>query len=417
MQHAKAEIITIGTELLLGQIVNTNSQWLSDQMAQQGIDVYYHTVVGDNHSRVESVFRLAQERSDIIIVSGGLGPTEDDMTREAFQHLTGMEMIEHPPAIEKIKNFFEKRQMAMTPNNYRQARVFKDSYVINNDVGMAPGMIVTYQKRTWVFLPGVPNELKHMMRTIVMPYFSNAIKQHMVIRSMILKFIGIGEAQLEHELIDMIKKQQNPTIAPLAQSDGLIIRLTAKDNSLEKVMQRLEETKQTIYSKVGNYIYGIDTETIEDKIVHMLKTQNKRIGAAESVTGGMFTNKLIDVQGASQICPGSVVTYDAQTKQNLLKIPAQVIKTEGVVSEACAIEMAKSVCHILQTDLGISFTGVAGPDSLEGQEVGTVYIAIYEVSGAYEVQKFIFHGERNEIRRRATLKGFELLFKFLNKDI
>lgn len=417
MKNTNAEIITIGTELLLGQITNTNARWLSEQLAEQGINVHYHTVVGDNHIRVKKMFQLAQDRSDIIIVSGGLGPTEDDMTREAFQQLTGMEMMEHQPSIDKIKEFYLKRNRTMTPNNHRQARVFKGAHVIYNDIGMAPGMIVTYNEKTWVFLPGVPNELEHMVETTVMPYFANKIDEKMMIRSLTIKFMGIGESQLEHDLIDLIINQDNPTIALLAQKNGLIIRLTAKDGSLEKVTNRLEETKEAIYEKVGNYIYGENNETIEQKTYELLKSQNKCISAAESLTGGMFTERLFGVNGASAVCPGGVVTYDAETKQQLLNISKDTIEAKGVVSEACAIEMAENVCHVLQTNIGISFTGVAGPEQLEGHEVGTVFICIYEDPGKQVVRKFIFHGDRNDIRRRTAQKGFELLFEVLNSKI
>src|SRR5690625_2605700 len=415
MQHNKAEIITIGTELLLGQILNTNAQWLSEHMAQQGINVYHQTVVGDNHERVQSAFQMAQARSDIIIVSGGLGPTDDDMTREAFQSLTSMEMVEDTITIKKIKDFFVKRDMPITPNNRRQARGSKQAHVLQNDVGMAPGMIVSHDGRTWVFLPGVPKEMKHMFQTHVMPYLVERMDHQMVIRSMILRFIGIGESQLEHELYDMIKNQDNPTIAPLAQSDGLIIRLTAKDETAEAADMRLEKTKAAIKDRVGTYLYGINQDAIEEKAVHLLKKQNKRLSAAESLTGGLFTQQLVGVSGASDVCPGSIVAYDAQTKQNLLHISPQLIQEHGVVSSECAIAMARNVRDALKSHIGISFTGVAGPNTLENQDVGTVYICVYESADHYIVHQCHFHGDRNDIRRRTTLKGFELLFNFLTK--
>src|SRR5690625_601843 len=415
MQYNKAEIITIGTELLLGQILNTNAQWLSEHMAQQGINVYHQTVVGDNHERVQSAFQMAQARSDIIIVSGGLGPTDDDMTREAFQSLTSLEMVEDPVTIKKIEDFFAKRDMPMTPNNHRQARVFKQAYVLQNDVGMAPGMIVSHDDRTWVFLPGVPKEMKHMFQTHVMPYLVERMDHRMVIRSMILRFIGIGESQLEHELYDMIKSQNNPTIAPLAQSDGLIIRLTAKDETVEAADMRLEKTKSAIKDRLGTYLYGTDHDTIEEKTVQRLKNLNKRLSAAESLTGGLFTQQLVGGSGASDVCPGSVIAYDAQTKQNLLYISPQVIQKHGVVSSDCAVAMAKNVRDTLKVDIGISFTGVAGPSTLENKDVGTVYICVYESADHYIVRQYHFHGDRNDIRRRTALKGFELLFNFLTK--
>lgn len=413
MKQFKTEIVAIGTELLLGQIANTNAQWLSEQLAMIGMDTYYHTVVGDNHKRVEDVFRQAQKRSDVIIVSGGLGPTEDDMTREAFQNMTELEIVDDKLSIKKIEEFFAKRSSKMTPNNKRQARVFSDSTVIENKLGMAPGMIVTYENKTWIFLPGVPREMKQMATDVALPYIHKISGHSMIIQSTVLRFIGIGESRLEHELQELIHTQENPTIAPLAQRDGVVIRLTAKDSSLEKVTERLQQTKAEILSKVGDFLYGIDEETIEERVFELLKKRNLRIAAAESLTGGMFTEKLISVSGASAVCPGGIICYDPAVKKNVLNVPEQIIRSKGVVSAECALELAENVCDVLDSEIGISFTGVAGPNDLEGQQVGTVYIAVFHKQGKNHVEKYIFQGDREMIRERATLKGFEIIFNFL----
>lgn len=413
MKQFKTEIIAIGTELLLGQIANTNAQWLSEQLAMIGMDTYYHTVVGDNNERVEGVFRQAQNRSDVIIVSGGLGPTEDDMTREAFQSMTGLEIIEDKSSIKKIEDFFARRSSQMTPNNKKQARVFSCSTVIENKLGMAPGMIVNYENKTWIFLPGVPREMKQMATDVALPYIHKASGHSMIIQSTVLRFIGIGESRLEHELQELIHTQKNPTIAPLAQTDGVVIRLTAKDSSIKKVTERLNETKAEILSKVGNFLYGIDEETIEEKVFERLKKENLRIAAAESLTGGLFTEKLISVAGASIVCPGGIVCYDPAVKRNVLQVPKQMIDTHGVVSAECALELAKNVCNVLDSEIGISFTGVAGPNDLEGKQVGTVYIAVFNKHGNHIVEKHIFQGDRAMIRQRATIKGFEIIFNYL----
>lgn|SRR5690625_2876074 len=415
MKQLKSEIIAIGTELLLGQIANTNAQWLSEQLALHGINTFYHTVVGDNHNRVEEIFRQAQDRSDVIIVTGGLGPTEDDMTREAFQSMTGTKLIEHSPSMNKIEAYFANQQTQMTPNNYRQARVFEGAIVIENKVGMAPGMIVKNEGKIWFFLPGVPREMKQMAKDDVFPYINRTTDQETIIQSMILRFIGIGEAKLEHELKDIIQSQHNPTIALLAQPDGLVIRLTVKESTLEKAQQRLESTKEQIANRVGHFMYGINDETIEREIVHLLKKASKNIAAAESLTGGLFTERLISVEGASHVCPGGIVCYNTTIKRDLLGISPDIIRSYGVVSQECAVSMAQKICQQMSTDIGISFTGVAGPQTIENKEVGTVYISIYHTSGKYIVEKFLFNGDRNTIRNRAVLKGFEMLFKFLKK--
>lgn len=413
MKSFKSEIIAIGTELLLGQVVNTNAKWMSEQLATNGIDTYYHTVVGDNLMRVVDTFKQAQSRSNLIIVSGGLGPTEDDMTREAFQTMSNLEIFEHKPSMDKIKAFFENQHLKMTPNNHKQARIFENAIVIENRVGMAPGMIVEFEGKTWVFLPGVPREMEQMFTDTVLPYLKRESGEHMMIQSMILRFIGIGEAQLEHELKDLIHSQTNPTIAPLAQAEGLIIRLTAKERSSQKVMALLNETKQKILDKVGKYVYGFDEETIVEKVFHMLKKQNKRVAAAESLTGGMFIEKLISLDGASSVCPGGIVCYDTSVKKNVLNVSADTIDLYGVVSETCAIEMAKNSCDVLESDIGISFTGVAGPNGLEGHPAGTVFISLYSRTGECIVERFLFQGDRESIRNRATRKGYEILFNYL----
>src|SRR5690625_1987292 len=336
------------------------------------------------------------------------------MTREAFQSMRQLEIVEHAPSIEKIELFYQKQQTNMTPNNRRQARVFAGAKVIENKLGMAPGMIVTYEGKIWVFIPGVPREMKQMASDTVLPYILDKSDEDMVIESKVLRFIGIGESHLEHELQDLIHNQSNPTIAPLAQNDGVVVRLTAKETTKEKANKLIEETKQQILSRIGDYLYGFDKESIAEKIYTMLKKQNKRLTAAESLTGGMFVEKLISLDGASAVCPGSIVCYDTSVKRDLLKVSSQTITEKGVVSRECALEMARNIRQLLSSNIGISFTGVAGPNSLEGKQVGTVYIAISD-DEREEVQKFLFQGDRDTIRRRATMKGYEMLFNFLKE--
>ncbi|RKQ37545.1 competence/damage-inducible protein A [Oceanobacillus halophilus] len=412
-KQLKSEIVAVGTELLLGQIANTNAQWLSEKLALQGINIYHHTVVGDNLQRIKKVFEQAQNRSDIILVTGGLGPTEDDLTREAFQLMSNLEMTEHAPSMKKIKNYFSRHNQNMTPNNSRQARVFKGSKVLFNRVGMAPGMIVKHESNTWIFLPGVPGEMKDIVTHDVLPFLQEETGNKELIKSLVLKFIGIGESALEHELKSLIQSQQNPTIAPLAQNNGILLRLTAKGESEKYVDELLDKTKSQILAKVGDYFFGENDQTIEQEVVRLLQEQNKKIAAAESLTGGMFTNKLISVNGASSVCPGGIVSYDKKVKQNILGVAPETIKNKGTVSEECAIEMAQNVSQKLDSDIGISFTGVAGPDRVEGKPVGTVYIALISKDGYQLVQRFEFMGNRNIIRNRATLKGLEIIFNFL----
>lgn len=412
----QTEIIAIGTELLLGQIANTNAQWISQQLALSGVNTYYHSVVGDNIKRVESVFKKAHERSNIIIVSGGLGPTEDDLTREAFQTIYDNEIISHEPSLIKIKEYYKKQGLIMTPNNERQARVFENTeIVIPNQYGMAPGMIINFEERIWIFLPGVPREMKQMTTDTVLPYLEEK-NGKTVIQSRVLRFFGVGESRLEHDLQDLIKSQDNPTIAPLAQKNGVTIRLTAKAETVSKAQALLEKSKTDVLAKVGEYYYGEDSDTLQEKVKNELEKAGFWIASAESLTGGMFSDNLISVSGAGNVSRGGIVCYHPSVKINTLGVSAELINREGTVSEACARELAKNVAKKLDANIGISFTGVAGPDNVEGKDVGTVFIGIY-INGLEEVHEFKFLGEREDIRYRTTIKGFELIYNLLTKKM
>ncbi|MEI3597183.1 MULTISPECIES: competence/damage-inducible protein A [unclassified Oceanobacillus] len=409
----KAEILAVGTELLLGQIANTNAQWISKQLALYGINVYNHVVVGDNLNRVAGTFKQAHDRSDIIIVTGGLGPTEDDLTREAFQAICNIPIVEHEPSMKKIEDWFKRTGWQMTPNNRRQARVFETATVLFNKQGMAPGMIVQYEERTWIFLPGVPREMKAMFKEDILPYLYKLTGKEQMIRSTILKFLGIGESALEHELQDLIREQTNPTIAPLATDDGIIIRLTAKADSEEGLDALLTEAKSAVLLKVGDYFVAENDETIEQIIIEHFKKKQLSIAAAESLTGGKFTDRLISVSGASEVVQGGVVCYSEAVKTGVLEVPEQVIAEKGTVSEACALSLARNVREKLQSSVGISFTGVAGPNEVEGKQVGTVYIGLSVIGEEDKAFGFQFQGDRNTIRNRTVMKGLELIFNYV----
>lgn len=412
-KQIKSEIIAVGTELLLGQIANTNAQWISQQLALAGMDIYHHSVVGDNLDRVRAQFAQAQSRSDVIIVTGGLGPTDDDLTREAFQSLTHLEMVEHKPSMDKITAFFQKQHSSMTPNNTKQARVFAGAEVIPNRVGMAPGMIVSHEGKMWVFTPGVPREMKPMITDHVLPAILKQTGERTVIQSVMLRFIGIGESRLEHELKTIIEQQTNPTIAPLAQDPGVSIRITAKADTTKSAARLIEETKKQIMQKVGTYCYGVDDDTLEGNVFQRLKQKGWTLAAAESLTGGKFSDQLVAVEGASAAFAGGIVCYDTQVKEKVLHVSHHTIQEKGTVSEECALEMALNVSNQLDATVGISFTGVAGPDTIEGKEAGTVYIALVNRDGYRQVKKYTFAGNRQAVRKKSVIKGYELLFHYL----
>lgn len=407
-----AEIIAIGTELLLGQIANTNAQWMSQQLALHGMNTFYHTVVGDNLQRIIGVIEQALQRSNVIIISGGLGPTKDDLSREAFAHISNIPIVEEKESLAKIETFFRKHNLEMTPNNKLQARVFKDSIVLPNQWGMAPGNIVEYKDKVVIFLPGVPREMKQIFRDHVIPYLKK-LNGEMVIQSKVLKFIGVGESALEHQLQELIDKQDNPTIAPLSHKDGVTIRITAKAETIATANAMLEETKAAILAHVAPYYYGENDESIEEVVCHLLKKANRTLAAAESLTGGMFQQKIVSVPGASHVFKGGIVSYATEVKEQVLNVPRAIIEREGTVSKACAQAMAQQVRKLMDADIGISFTGVAGPEPIEGKPVGTVVIGLIDKNGYEQIEQFTLHGDRKQIRYRTMLKGFEMLFHYL----
>ena len=413
-KELNAEIIAVGTELLLGQITNTNAAWIAEQLALNGINTFYHTVVGDNLERLTEIFRQAQERSDTIIITGGLGPTEDDLSREAFQKLSGLSIVTDQQALDRIQAFFDHKGETMTENNRRQARIFEHSTVLENLTGMAPGNLVEYEGARWIFMPGVPREMKQIFTDSVLPYLAN-LNGGQLIHSTVLRFAGIGESLLEEKLHQLITEQNNPTIAPLATDDGVTIRISAKAASADEAASMIQATREKIMDVVGEHYYGQDDETIEQKTAELLMKHQKTISSAESLTGGLFADKMVDTPGISSAFKGAIVCYAPEIKEHILHIPEAIIQEEGTVSEKCAELLARNVSNVMKTDIGISFTGAAGPDSLEGHPPGTVYIGLFDKDGFQEVERSHFQGDRKAIRYRSVLKGYEMLLRYLKK--
>lgn len=406
-----AEIIAVGTELLLGQIVNTNAQFLSKQLADLGINVYFHTVVGDNSNRLKAAIEIAESRSDLLIFTGGLGPTKDDLTKETIASHLGKKLVFDETALHSIEDYFLKTNLKMTENNRKQALVFEGSDVLPNDHGMAPGMVLVENERTYMLLPGPPSEMEPMVVHYGLHYLLTKISEREKIVSRVLRFFGIGESTLETEIDDLIEQQSNPTIAPLASEGEVTLRLTAKHASVTEADRMLDKTEELICARVGEYLYGYDDSSLLEEMMKLLKQHQLTIAAAESLTGGMFQEQLTSIAGASQIVKGGVVCYTNEVKANILHVKKETIANDGVVSERCAAELAENVAHLLDAKIGISFTGVAGPDEQEGKPVGTVYIGIYLDSQPIKVEKLKLAGNRNSIRKRAVKYGLYLLIK------
>lgn len=408
-----AEIIAVGSELLLGQIANTNAQFISRQLADYGINVYYHTVVGDNKERLKKALSIAKERADIIIFTGGLGPTKDDLTKETIACELNCSLELNIDAMKQIEEYFIRTKRPMPENNRKQALIFSGSTVLKNDHGMAPGMALKVESKIYILLPGPPFEMKPMFKNYAIPYLQHELQLREKIISRVLRFFGIGESQLETDIQDLIDEQTNPTIAPLAKDGEVTLRLTAKHHDEKYAKLLIQQLEEKILSRVGDYFYGYDDTSLCKELMKLLKQEQLTIASAESLTGGAFMAELTNFSGASQVVKGGIVCYTNEVKKNLVNVSMETLDTFGAVSEQCAKEMAEQIRLKLESDIGVSFTGVAGPTSLEQKSVGTVFIG---VSTKNETKVFSLHlaGSRAGIRTRSVQYGMYFVWKLLN---
>lgn len=411
-----AEIIAVGSELLLGQIVNTNARFLSQHLAGLGINVYFHTVVGDNSDRLKSALDIAEKRSNLIIFTGGLGPTKDDLTKETIAKHLGKQLVMDSEALSSIELFFKKTNRIMTENNKKQALVFEGSHILPNHHGMAPGMMVENNGYIYMLLPGPPKEMEPMFLQFGTAALAEKINTDEKIVSRVLRYFGIGEAALETEIIDLIDQQSNPTIAPLAADGECTLRLTAKHKDIAAANEMLDDIENKINARVGQYCYGYDNTSLMAELTKHLTYKKFTIAAAESLTGGLFQQELTSFTGASAYFKGGVVCYTNEVKHNVLKVKKETIEQYGVVSSECARELAENVVSLISTDIGISFTGVAGPGELEGKPVGTVYIGIAIKGRPTIVEKLQLGGTREANRTRSIKYGCYYLMKHLKES-
>lgn len=409
-----AEIIAVGSELLLGQIANTNAQFLSQELADLGINVFYHTVVGDNSKRLEQAITMAQERADLILFSGGLGPTKDDLTKETIARILGKRLTYDERAMDTIKDYYKKANRVMTENNKKQALVLDESEILVNDHGMAPGMALTSEGKTYMLFPGPPREMRPMFINYGKVYLQSRLHAHERIASRVLRFFGIGESRLETEILDLIESQTNPTIAPLAGYGEVTLRLTAKSATSEEARRLLDSLEKKISKRVGEFLYGYGETTLEKEVSSRLHDRKLTVACAESLTGGWFAETLTSLPGASDIFKGGIICYTNEAKESLLQIPHGLLEKEGAVSEECARQLAEKIRAQLSADLGISFTGVAGPGKSEGKEVGTVYIGVAEKGKPTAVKQLVMAGDRNRIRSQTVKNGLFQLLKLLS---
>jgi len=404
-----AEILAVGTELLMGQIVNTNAQYLTKRLNDLGVNVYYHSVVGDNPVRLKECLRLALNRCDVVITTGGLGPTRDDITKETIAEIMGVKLVRHEETFRNIKCFFERVDRRMMVNNIKQADIPEGCTIIPNHNGTAPGCIIEKDGKTVIMLPGPPKEMIPMFEETVSPFFERKTGQ--VIGSRMLKVFGIGESEMEMKILDLIEAQSNPTIAPYVNMGEVVIRVTARSKDYDEAMKMIDPVIEKIKERLGSNLYAFDGESLEEIVVQLLIERNISISTAESCTGGMLASKLVNVPGVSKVFTNGFITYSNQSKTDILGVSPDTISTFGAVSKETAVEMVKGLVKKTATRAGIAITGIAGPDGGTPEKpVGTVWIAVM-LDGEIEAGLFRQNGDRERVRHMACLNALNMLRK------
>lgn len=406
----KAEIVSVGTEILLGEIVDTNSAYIAARMPALGIDVYYKHVVGDNLGRLVEVLRRGWERSDLIITTGGLGPTEDDLTREAIAELMGEQTFVDPDQEELLRARYRTRNAPMPERNIKQAWLIPSARAVANPRGSAPGWWVEKDGKIIVSMPGPPAEMNRMWDEEVAP---ELLKRNpgIVLVKRTLKTAGLGESNVD-EILSPLLKTTNPSVGIYARADGVHVRLAAKAPSPAQAESLIAPIEAQMRTLLAPHVWGIDDDTFESVIGQMLKARGLTLASMESCTGGLFADTITNVSGSSAYFRGSIVSYATEVKE-LMGVDPAIIATHGVVSQPTANAMAQAVRERLQADIGVGITGVAGPDPQDGVPVGQVYIAVATSDGPPEELSFQFPQSRTAIKRRAVTQAILLLYRAL----
>ncbi len=402
------EIIAVGTEILLGNIVNTNAAYLAEKCAALGLSCYHQDVVGDNEERLAETLKMALSRSDIILLSGGLGPTQDDLTKEVAAKVCGKELYLHEPSREAIRQFFAERNLEITENNWKQAMVPEGCIVVENPGGTAPGIIMAENGKHVVLMPGPPGELIPMFERSIMPYLAGLGSG--VIYSQTVKICGVGESKAESMVEDLVEAQNNPTIATYAKTGEVHLRVTATASDEKEAKKLVKPVVKELKGRFGNHVYTTDNNvTLEKSVVDLLMANKLTACTVESCTGGMLSARLINVPGVSEVFKSGYVTYSNKSKRRLLGIKKSNLLKHGAVSEQIAREMAKTAAALARTDVSVSTTGIAGPDGGTPEKpVGLVYIGC-NVCGRITVKECRFHGSREKIRESTVAAALSLM--------
>ena len=405
-----AEILSVGTELLLGQIVDSNAAYLGRTLAGLGIDLYYKSTVGDNEGRVIDTLRRARDRADLIITSGGLGPTEDDLTKECIAQVFEEELVLHEPSLEQIRAFFARRGVHNMPErNVKQALIYANGRMLHNPNGTAPGALLEKDGKIVISLPGPPNEMIPMVENHVIPLLSERLegkRQYLVTR--VVRFIGIGESAVEEQVQDLIHGT-NPTLAPLAHTGEVHLRIGAKAESPEEAEALIVPLETELRRRVGRFIYGVDKTTLEAAVIDLLKARGKTAACAESCTGGGLGARFTSIPGSSAAFLGGVIAYSNDAKVKLLGVDPGLLAAHGAVSAPVAEAMARGAQERLGADFAVSITGIAGPDGGTAEKpVGLVYVGVATPDRVYATENH-FIGIREDVRRRSTQIALQLL--------
>ncbi len=408
----RVEILAVGTELLLGQIANTNARWMSESLAAIGADVLRHQVVGDNLDRIVEAMRLSAGRAEVVIVTGGLGPTQDDITRDALAVVMGAPMVRHPELEDLLREKFRSfGRREMPESNLRQADVPEGARYLTPSRGTAPGLVADLPGAARIYaVPGVPEEMVEMMETTILPELAS--QGVAVVRSQVLRCAGIGESALAERIDDLFSGSVNPTIAFLASSGEVKVRITAKAATAEAAERLIEPVAEEIRRRLGDVVFTTDDETLEAAVVRLLTDAGATLACAESITGGGVGARITSVQGASEVFVGSAVVYRNEAKASVLGVSRETLEGPGPVSEECALEMAAGTRRVFGSDLGLSLTGAAGPESHGGAPPGVIWIAL-DGDEVTHARGFQVPGERDRVRRWAEQAALDLVRRHL----
>ncbi|MBP3359315.1 MAG: competence/damage-inducible protein A [Clostridia bacterium] len=403
----KSELISVGTEILLGEILNTDAQFLAGELSELGIDVYHQSVVGDNAGRLAEALKTALSRSDIVIASGGLGPTPDDITKEVIAETMGEKLILHEESLRRMQEYFNRVHREMCKNNIKQAMLPEHCIVLNNNNGTAPGCIIEKDGKTVIMLPGPPAELTRMFSESVRPYLEKRSEDKLFTRT--YHIFGKGESAVAAELSELMEKNTNPTVAPYAKTGEVHLRLGAKAKSQSEADKIMESADKRIRQSFGRYIYSTDGKSLPEVVFSKLLKAGKTICTAESCTGGLIAKTITDFPGSSGIFSEGYVTYSNEAKIKNLGVKRETLQSFGAVSEETAGEMAEGAARVSGADIGVSVTGIAGPDGGTPEKpVGLVFIAVC-FGGRTEVRRLELNGDRDKIRYLTMLHVFSLI--------